>query len=202
MPSALRSASAASGFFAPAAGLSMVLIAVYSAPWFSWTRNALSDLGVGDTAPVFNSGLIVAGLFGIVFALGLGRFIFTSKSGRAGTIAMMFSCIALVSIGIFPESAGRIHYWVSVAFFVSLPISMFILAGAMAISDFRRNMPFILLTVILAVVAAVPWGLPHDGVAIPEIISSVAGSVWFCVFGWRLLGSTGSGPGMLFGKPY
>jgi len=191
MSAALRRASAASGFFAPVAGLSMVLLAVYSAPWFSWTGNALSDLGVGDTAPIFNAGLIVAGFTGIIFALGLGRFIFTSKVGRAGTIALLFSCISLVSIGVFPESAGRIHYWVSVAFFVSLPVSMFILAGAMVIPDLGRNLPYILLTVTLAVVAAVPWGLPHDGVAIPEIISSVAGSAWFFVFGSRLLGSTG-----------
>jgi hypothetical membrane protein len=165
----------------------MVLYAVSRASWFSWTSNALSDLGVGETAVIFNTGLITAGLIAIVFGIGLGRFIFTDRAGRAGVLALLFSCSALVSIGVFPESAGRIHYWVSVAFFVSLPIAMFIIAGAMALADLRGNLPYIALTICLAVVAAVPWGLPHDGVAIPEIISSVAGSVWFVVFGVRML---------------
>ena len=187
MLTCLRRASVASALIAPAVGLSMVLFAVSRAPWFSWKSNALSDLGVGDTALIFNSGLIAAGLIALVFAMGLGRYIFTSRIGRAGVISLLFACLALVSIGVFPESAGRIHYWVSVAFFVSLPISMFIMAGAMFLSDFRKNILYIVLTTCLGVIAAVPWGLPHDGVAIPEIISSFAGSAWFIVFGARLL---------------
>jgi hypothetical membrane protein len=160
---------------------------VSRASWFSWISNALSDLGVGETAIIFNTGLIAAGLIAIVFGIGLGRFIFTDRVGRAGVLMLLFSCLALVSIGVFPEDVGRIHYWVSVAFFVSLPIAMFILAGAMAIKDLGKNLSYILLTVCLGIVAAVPWGLPHDGVAIPEIISSVAGSAWFVVFGARML---------------
>jgi hypothetical membrane protein len=166
----------------------MVLYSVSRASWFSWKSNALSDLGVGETAFIFNTGLIAAGLVAIIFAVGLGRFIFTTRVGRVGVGGLLFACLALVSIGVFPEDAGRIHYWVSVAFFASLPISMFIMAVAMAISDLRRNLPYILATVCLGIIAALPWGLPHDGVAIPEIISSFAGSAWFVLFGIRLLG--------------
>ncbi|MBU7004331.1 MAG: DUF998 domain-containing protein [Theionarchaea archaeon] len=165
----------------------MVLYAVSRASWFSWASNALSDLGVGETAAIFNTGLIAAGLIAMIFGIGLGRFIFTDRAGRAGVLALLFSCLALVSIGVFPESAGRIHYWVSVAFFVSLPIAMFIMAGAMVIDDFKKNLSYVALTVCLAFVAAIPWGLPHDGVAIPEIVSSVAGSAWFVSFGIRML---------------
>jgi len=49
-----------------------ILTATLVAPWFSWTGNALSDLGHHDraTATVFNGGLMAAGLVGAVFPYG------------------------------------------------------------------------------------------------------------------------------------
>lgn len=177
----------ACGLAAPLVGLSMVFTAVSRAPWFNWPTNALSDLGVGPTAPVFNYGLIAAGAIAVAFAVGVGRYIIGGRAGVACSGALLWACSSLVLIGLFPEDAGRVHYLVSVSFFVSLPVSMLLLALVLLLQDRRANRPSVLLTVVLALVAGAVWALPHDGVAIPEIVSSVCGSGWFVVFGLRLL---------------
>ena len=57
-----------------------IAVAVALDPGFSWTGDALSDLGVRDrSAPAFNGGLILGGLVGIGYAVGLWR-----ASGRGG----------------------------------------------------------------------------------------------------------------------
>ena len=53
------------GFFgvvAPVLGFAMIFLAIRASPWFSWTANALSDLGVsGFGSVIFNSGLAMTG---------------------------------------------------------------------------------------------------------------------------------------------
>jgi hypothetical membrane protein len=175
------------GLVAPCLGLSMVLFATTQAPWFSWQENALSDLGVGETALVFNAGLILAGILALPMAVSLWSTVFRDPVGRFGAGMLAFACVSLILIGVFSEDAGRIHYWVSVAFFTSLPLAMLVFGISMLLNRSGADPIHLLLTVILAVIAAVAWAMPHDGVAIPEIISSTAGSLWFVVFGVRVL---------------
>jgi hypothetical membrane protein len=175
------------GLVAPCVGLSMVLFATTQAPWFSWQENALSDLGVRETALLFNAGLILAGALALPLAASLWSTIFRDPAGRLGTGMLAFACISLVLIGVFTEDAGRIHYWVSVAFFTSLPLAMLVFGVSMFLNRSATNPIHLSLTVILAIIAALAWAMPHDGVAIPEIISSAAGSLWFVVFGFRVL---------------
>ncbi len=176
-------------FLSPAVALSMIALAISRADWFSWTGNALSDLGMGETATVFNSGLIVGGALAAAGALGLFAVLSGDLVGRVGAGLFFLSSVFLVMIGIFTEGAGRIHYWVSVAFFASLPISMLVIAAAMILSGQPAARAHGALTIVLAVVAAAGWALPHDGVAIPEIISSVVSSAWLISMGLRMLGS-------------
>jgi len=50
----------------------LIALSISYSPWFSWTENALSDLGVhGIAAILFNSGLIIGGVLAITFAIGL-----------------------------------------------------------------------------------------------------------------------------------
>ncbi len=175
------------GLVAPCVGLSMVLFATTQAAWFSWQENALSDLGVGETAVVFNTGLILAGALALPLAIALWRTIFRDPVGRAGAGMLASACVSLVLIGVFSENAGRIHYWVSVAFFTSMPLAMLVFSVSMLLHRSTTGLVHPLLTVILAAIASVAWAMPHDGVAIPEIISSAAASLWFAVFGIRVL---------------
>lgn len=179
--------AAGCGIIGPVLAFTCILLAINSYPQFSWTSNALSDLGVvsGITAPLFNSGLIVSGLLCLAFAVfGLFTLLRERFVGKIGAFLFASSCLALVAIGIFTEDFTPIHYLVSVTFFVLTPISMLIIAGAFWAMNKLRIAAF---TLIMALVGAAPWILLFairyvSGVAVPEAISSLAGSVWVVAF--------------------
>jgi hypothetical membrane protein len=173
------------GVLAPIIVLTLILLAIYYSPWFSWTENALSDLGVQGTAAIlFNSSLIVGGVLTIIFAIGLREILLNKTLGRIGTLIFILDGAMLCAIGIFPETAGDIHFYVSVAFFVLLPVSLF-LNGVAMMQEFSERKTG-LFTIIAGIVAATVWMLQWSAVAIPEIIAALAAFVWSIVLGIRL----------------
>lgn len=187
-----RRMGAYAGIIAPLVGFVSILSAVASYPQFSWTNNALSDLGVvaGITGPLFNFGLIASGILAFLFAvLGLYNYFGEALVGKVGVYAFEAATLALIGIGIFNESFQGTHYILSVAFFVLAPISLFILTCAFWISRQRGMAVF---TVSIGVAAALPWLLLFEfnyvpNVAIPEFISGLAVSAWTVVFGKKML---------------
>jgi hypothetical membrane protein len=153
--------------------------------------NALSDLGVvpGVTASLFNYGLIVSGILSFIFATGMFVFLDESIASRTGAFVFVLATVALTAIGVFPENVRPVHYLVSVAFFVLLPISMLVIAGA---SWFLGQVRMAMFTLLVAVAAAAPWILYFSiryvsGVAVPEAVSALAGAVWAIVLGFKML---------------
>lgn len=192
--SSLQRIGAACGIVTPMLAFTCILIAIYSYPAFSWTNNALSDLGVvsGVTGPLFNFGLYSSGLLAFSFAVfGLFNYLRARWVGKVGAAVFAAAGLALMGIGFFPENWVPAHYLFSVAFFVLLPISLLVLTGAFA---FERRARRALFTLLIAVVAALPWMLLSavhyvSGVAIPEAVSGVAGGVWAVVLGYKVLRS-------------
>jgi len=173
------------GVLTPIIVLTSILLAIYYSPWFSWTKNALSDLGVQGTAAIlFNSSLVVGGILTIIFAIGLREILLNKPLGRIGTLILILDAAVLCAIGIFPETAGDIHLYVSVAFFTLLPISLFLIGATMMQEPSERKLG--LFTIIAGVAAATVWMLPWRAAAIPEIIAVLAASVWSIVLGIRL----------------
>ena len=91
----------------------------FYAPWFSWTENDLSNLGgdIGETpiwaahgiaSILFNCGLTIVGILGVVFACGLKN---TQRmpSGRLGALLFILDMCALCCVGIFPLTTGVPH---------------------------------------------------------------------------------------------
>ncbi len=182
----------ASGIVAPIVGFAFILAAIASYPQFSWTDNALSDLGVvsGITGPLFNFGLLATGLLTFNFAA-FGLFTYFGKrwAGRIGSAVFAAASLALIAIGVFNENFSPTHYIVSVAFFVLAPIALFILTFAFWFNRNRRLAGF---TVLVGVAAAVPWILEFTlnyvpNVAVPEAVSGLAVSVWAIIIGKKLL---------------
>jgi len=178
------------GVIAPIIAFFFIFTAIASYPQFSWTSNALSDLGVvvGVTAGVFNSGLVICGGMSFTFALGLYLFMKESWVSRAGVILFALACLALIAIGMFPENVSPTHYWVSVAFFVTLPISLLIFVCRFL---HTQQSLMAIFTLLVAVFAAAPWVLLFElhyvsGVAIPEVISGLAGALWTVVLGIKM----------------
>jgi hypothetical membrane protein len=189
---AYRRIGASTGITAPIVGFTCILTAVASYPAFSWTDNALSDLGVipGITGPLFNFGLLATGLLTFTFAaLGLFTYLKASWAGKIGSAFFAATAIALMAIGIFNESFSPTHYAVSVAFFAIAPISLFIITVALWLAHHRGMAVF---TVSAGVAAALPWILLFalnyvPNVAIPEFASGLAVSAWVLVLGIKMI---------------
>jgi hypothetical membrane protein len=180
------------GIAAPIVGFICILAAIASYPTFSWTDNALSDLGIvsGVIGPLFNFGLFASGILALSFAaFGLFNYFEKGWAGRIGSATFAAATLALMAIGIFNESFSPTHYLVSVAFFVLAPISLFILTGAFWLAHKRSIAGF---TVLVAFAAALPWLLLFafnyvPNVAIPEFISGLAVSAWVIVVSTKIL---------------
>lgn len=186
-----QSIGAAAGILAPIVAFTCILAAIESYCKFSWTNNALSDLGVvsGITGPLFNFGLCVSGFLALIFAVfGLYAYLGRNIFGKIGAGFFAAASTALIGIGVFNENFSPTHYLFSVAFFVLLPISLFILTAGFGLGhQIKRS----LLTLAVALVAAAPWILfftihfvPNE--AIPETISGLAGSVWIITISYKI----------------
>jgi len=174
------------GVIAPIISLLFIAVAIAYTPEFNWFTWALSDLGVHQAALIFNFGLIIGGILATIFAIGLMQILRKQVLGFMGTFTLILSTISLCAIGVFPESAGRIHLYVSISFFALLAISILIIGATLIWKASQRYLGlFSILTVIVAAMAA--WAVPHEGVAIPEMIAALAASVWSIVFGIKLL---------------
>ena len=188
----LQQIGAVSGVATPILAFSCILTAIASHPEFSWANSALSDLGVitGITGPIFNFGLCSSAILVLNFAVfGLFNYLGNSWIGRIGAVTFAATGVVLIGIGIFPENAVPYHYLFSVAFFVLLPISLFIITAVFAL---ERRTKMAVFTLLIAVVATTVWILQFtihyvSGVAIPEFASALAGSTWMIVLSYKML---------------
>jgi len=177
------------GMITPIISLSFITVAIAYTPQFNWFTWALSDLGVHQAAFIFNSGLIIGGILATMFAVGLMQILRKKILGFLGTFTLVLSSINLCAVGVFPESAGRIHFYVSLAFFVLLAISLLFIGASLIRESSQRYLGlFTILTVVAGSVAAL--AVPHEGMAIPEMIGALAGSVWAVVLSVTFLETT------------
>jgi len=170
------------GMLTPIVGFTMIFLAISQAPWFSWTLNALSDLGIdGFEAVFFNSGLPMTGAVMMMFSAGLFELTRGSTIGMTGSAVNLASAILLILIGVVNETIKPWHYIVSFAFFATLAV-MLVIMGAY---HWRANMrSFAILAWSVAALGIVIWMLPWGGVAIPEALSALCASVWQVSLGY------------------
>ena len=188
------------GILSPIIAFTCIGFAIFYSPWFSWTENWLSDLGgmVGEkpiwaargvASIIFNIGLILAGIFGMMFTFGFIKSgILTTNVGRLGASFLILCTCALCAIGIFPETTGSPHTVASVIFFFSVPLSLLFIG--ITIKKFKKTLG--LLVIILGVISLVispflliprPWGSN----AIIEMVPSTMIAIFIVVFGIKLL---------------
>ncbi|MCP8304885.1 MAG: DUF998 domain-containing protein [archaeon] len=162
------------GVIAPIWALASIGTSIALSPWFSWTDNALSDLGVSGVAPIFNSGLIVGGTLAFLFIVGLARMERANRLGLLGSVVLMVSTLSLIGIGVFSEAFRPIHFYLAVALFVSLIIASIILSIRFALNVATRRLSiFTLLVGIISFISWVGWFFIRlKGIAIPETISA------------------------------
>ena len=172
------------GFIAPVVGFAFIFLAIQTAPWFSWTENALSDLGVeGVTATIFNYGLMATAGMIAAFSLGVQGFTEGDRVGRIGSSLLLLAAVFLFFIGVFPETAGRIHFYFSVAFFVTLSVTVMVLSFYILRQGMKGEGAAVLAAGLFS---AMIWILNWDGMAVPEAISALMLAVTSVIFGYRM----------------
>lgn len=189
------------GILAPIIGLTCIALAILLCPWFSWTENYLSDLGGfygdrpiwaahGTASILFNMGLILAGVLGVCFGLGLRKSqSFRTPLGNIGTLFLILDAAALMGIGIFPETTGPPHTFFSFAFFIMVGISL-ALVGTALIKTSERTLGWFTITLFIFGLVSVPLFItpqPVGNNAIAEMIPIISASIFSMVFGYRLL---------------
>ncbi len=145
--------------------LLFVAIAAFLSPWFNLVKNALSDLGHEVRSPVaiiFNTGLGIGGvLIGVYTARCLWRTWFVFPGTAMG--------VTLTLIGVVDEYYGRIHFAISVAFFLSLMTFLAIYAATR-----RSTAAVAALSIVIALwFTHFAYRIPR-GAAIPELVSVFA----------------------------
>jgi len=145
--------------------------AIGCSPWFSWERNALSDLGHSlrsEAAPIYNFGLALGGALLLLYALNslLPRARFSGLS-----VAMTVFLLQLVAV--FDEVYGRLHTLVSTLFFVML------LAASLAYAVERKSKLALVSFLVGSLAWVLYWARAYSaGVAVPETISVLSASAW------------------------
>lgn len=170
------------GVVAPAIALGAILVAVVLSPTFTWTENALSDLGASQAAnaALFNSGLVLGGVVSLPFAV---RITETARNRieAAGAVVFALTAVALALVGLFPTGTDP-HVPAAVAFYVLLSFSLWTYGVGNALAgDLLIAAGTVLLGVVnvgawaVYIVEYAPTGL---SVALPEIVGAVVLAVW------------------------
>lgn len=155
------------GIFGPLIAYICIGISIYLSPDFSWHINALSDLGhaqKSSVAPIFNSGLLLSGFLTALYSVKS-----LINHAKYTGVMLMFSALMLQAVAAFDEVYGRIHFAVSVLFFVSAGIS------CLTYSIEKRSI-LAALSFLAGLLAWMLWwiGAYRAGIAVPEIISALA----------------------------
>jgi hypothetical membrane protein len=184
----------------------VVLVCIFAAaslsPWYSWTYNYISDIGGhpgdrpvwsvhGAASILLNIGLIAAGLMGVAFAFVLrGIKALGTPCGRLGSSLFLLDMVALMSVGIFPESTGGPHGVAAVSLFVLIPLSLIFMGiGLRETSDEKR---FAVLVLLLGLASFLSFALfalprPYGQNGVVELIPSICTGTFSISFGFRLM---------------
>ena len=139
-------------------------VSVVFSPWFSWQRNALSDLGhvvKSEVAPIFNLGLLLGGLLLVVYVVTV-----FGEHAKYTSVCLVASSFLLQLIATFDEAYGFLHGIVSVLFFVSIWIASIV--NAIEKRSVKALVAFIISFGIWVLYAMRVYSA---GIAVPEIIS-------------------------------
>lgn len=159
------------GVVGPLIAFVSIGVSIALSPWFSWERNALSDLGhavKSGVAPTYNFGLLLTGFLLIIYAV-------TALRGYARwtSYSLMISAFMFQLVAAFDEIYGPLHFIVSFLLFVSLGFTSIVYAV-------ERKSSLALIAFIIGIFSwAFYWaGIYRAGIAVPETISSVAVLTW------------------------
>ena len=170
----------------------ITLLVVFSkSPGFNWKKNYLSILGVkGSAARVFNYGLAVTGLLGLIFDIGLGKTLPAGQwLGQIFTVSLILGAVAFSAIGIFPRTMALSHKLASLLFFIFVSLAIF-LFGIQAVFASHTLLGIMNLAVVVSMAFFQVMTRLRYGKAVPQLLSYLPCLFWTAGMGfWLLLGA-------------
>jgi len=165
----------------------LLVTAISNSPWFSWTQNHLSAFGVeGSAKTIYNGGLILAGILGIMFAIGLGWYLLSGWLGQLAMVFLVLGSMAVFAMGVFPRSWDFAHGASTVAFYVCIIVALVCVGVVLIIAS---QMPWGILSIIIGVLVTALLLIPGPlaGGAITQLFAYLPWSLWTITFGIILL---------------
>ena len=170
-----------SGIIGSVLPLVMIFASTVFEKSFSWNKNALSDIGVSQTAWLFNGALIVGGLLNLLFAIGLRNYLGKTKCLKIGVSLLIVSSISLLFVGVFTENYNVIHVFVALGYLLLAPLGLICISRGEESKKFGKASLSLGITALLAI-----FGLPvitfaanlQIGFAVPEFAEALLLSIW------------------------
>jgi len=171
------------GVFIPVVIFTSLGVSIASSPWFTWTQHAFSDLGIQEnTAALFNYGMIFGGILALVFSFGLMRVL----TNKLGAYVLALSSLALIGIGVFPETIFTLHFLTSASFFILLAIALFIIGLTSRYSSFERNIGLLAIALVIIAIGSTVFLFHFDGIAITEALCCFPAFIWCSIVGMKM----------------
>ena len=170
-----------SGIISSTLPLLMILSSTVLEKSFSWTKNALSDIGVSQTAWLFNSALIIGGLLNLLFAIGLRNYLGKTRWLKIGVSLLIISSISLSLVGVFTENYNILHALVALGYLLLAPVAIICIGQEVKSKQFGKVSLMLGITALFVIL-----GLPiitfvanlQIGFAVPEFLESLVLSMW------------------------
>jgi hypothetical membrane protein len=172
------------GILIPVVMFTCLGLSIASSPWFTWTQHALSDLGIQqNTAVMFNNGMILGGILSLIFSFGLMRIL----SRKIGAYLLALSSVALIGIGLFPETIFTLHFVTSASFFVLLTIALLIIGLTNKQNPFERTTGVLALMPVFIAISSTVFLFHLEGIAIIEAFSCFPAFIWCLLVGIKMI---------------
>jgi hypothetical membrane protein len=170
-----------SGIIASTLPLIMIFASTMLEKSFSWNKNALSDIGVSQTAWLFNIALIIGGLLNLLFAFGLRNYLGKIRWLKIGVSLLIVSSISLALVGVFTENYSIIHALTALGYLLLAPVAIICIGQEVKSKKFGKVSLTLGIIALLAI-----FGLPvitfvinlQIGFAVPEFAESLLLSIW------------------------
>jgi hypothetical membrane protein len=175
------------GILLPIIMIFIIYGSITMVPEFSWTENAISDLGASGvpSATFFNFGIMITGFLLLIFTIGVSDKLFgDSGLRRVGSWIMGLSSLFLILIAIYPLPVD-LHFYVSYLFFILFPLS-FLIIGVSNFrneNNFKRRLSYFAFLVVLIAVFSLGLVLIFEGEAVSEVLAALPGFIWLMIFG-------------------
>jgi len=183
----LRKLTGVCGIISQLIGITALVVVISRYPGFNWTEEHISFFGVeASTKAIYNSGLIVAGLFSLLFAIGLGRCFISGWLGWSAVLFFILGSAAVFSMGAFPRNWDFAHGASTVAFYVCIIVAL-VFAGAAAIT--ASQLTWGLLSIINAILVTAFLLIPGPlaGGGITQLLAYLPWALWTIALGIMLL---------------